>query len=84
MAEDFPRTLTHDELRFEVELILKRVPRLLIRDWGSTNQRTSDLSRDILRDMILERLKRYQVRAPARVRIPFGNAGTSYGEGHKS
>ncbi|WP_126173468.1 hypothetical protein [Altericroceibacterium xinjiangense] len=71
MAEDFPRVMTRDELRFEVGLILSQAPRSLIRDWASTNQRKSDMARNLLRDTILARLDRYQVRSPPPL-VPVG------------
>lgn len=75
MTEAFPRVLSRDELRFDIEFALKQIPRGLLRDWASTNDLKSTMARDLMVTTILARFDRYQVRGPAPLQAPFWNVG---------
>ena len=75
MADEFPRVLSRDELRFDIEFALKQIPRGLLRDWASTNDLKSAMARDLMVTTILSRFDRYQVRGPAPLQPPFWDVG---------
>ena len=74
-VEGFPRVLTSEDLRFEIDFALKQIPRGLLRDWASTNDLKSARARDLMVTTILSRFDRYQVRGPAPLQAPFWNIG---------
>lgn len=65
MAEDFPRIVTRDELRFDISFALGQMPRSLWRQWILGKELQSERTRALIVDRILQRFDRYQVRAPA-------------------
>lgn len=75
MADDYPRILTRDELRFDISFAIGRLPRGLLREWASTNELKSDRAKAAMVDLILTQLSRYQVRAPAPTQPAFWSTG---------
>jgi len=74
-VEGFPRVLTPEELRFDIDFALKQIPRSLLRDWASANDLKSAMARELMVTTILARFDRYQVRAPAPLQAAFWNIG---------
>lgn len=63
MADDYPRIVTADELRFDINFALGQMPRGTLREWASTNDLKSESARRYMVDRIMHQLARYQVRA---------------------
>jgi hypothetical protein len=71
--DEYPRIVTADELRFDINFALGQMPRILLREWAGKNDMKSDHARQMMTARILEQLSRYQVRA----RPPLPSMGDS-------
>lgn len=74
MSDNYPRIVTPDELRFDINFALGQIPRSILREWASTNDMKSDHARQMMARRIMQQLSRYQVRA----RPPLPSASLSH------
>ena len=63
--DDFPRTITRDQLRFEIKFGLQQVGRSVVREWAGANREKAEQAREAVVDSVLVRFDRLQVRGPA-------------------
>ena len=65
MTDDFPQTLTRDQLRFEIKFGLQQVGRAVVREWAGSNREKAERAREAVVETVLVRFDRMQVRTRA-------------------
>lgn len=73
--DQYPLTLTRDQVRFEILFGLMLVGRSTARDWLGKDRAKSEKARELMTSTILARFDRLQVRGPSPDPSPLFSAG---------